>query len=274
MSQHKVYSAKTTVNGVNLYYERHGIGKGKPLVFIAGFTCDHHYWDSMVAALAADHELLLLDNRGMGQSDSTDDEYDIALMADDVMALLAELGIALPVIIGQSMGSLIAQTIGKRYADRIDRLVLINTATRVQTAPLLAFELTGELQRNGQVTLEAIVQSIVPWIYSSAFLSVPGQLENLFALARENPYPPSLQTYYQQLTALKAFDSEAWLYELSMPALVIAAAEDIICPPLAGQVVADAMGDKAQFVLVPGGHASPIEQPGVLVEVIGEFVAE
>src|SRR3990167_1751508 len=262
---------KMQVNDINMYYELHGKSSNNPIILIAGFACDHTFWAGILKQLTENHEVLIFDNRGIGQTDSPDSSYSIEMMADDVMALSKKLGLKKPIIIGQSMGSAIAQNIGKRYANQVKKIVLINTFEYLTKAPGMAFELTGELQRlNFPLTYR--VQSIVPWVFSSEFLSQPNQLANLVKLAQDNPYPQSLIGYERQLGALKAFNSRPWLHEIKASTLIISGEEDIIAPLAGSNEVQRGIGSNTKIVIVPGGHASPIEQPDKVVGAILNFI--
>ncbi|KTD66939.1 lipolytic enzyme [Legionella steelei] len=257
------------IDDINMYYEVHG--KGTPIILIAGFTCDHTFWAGVLNQLAANHQVLTFDNRGIGQTDSPNTPYSIEMMADDVMRLSKKLGLQDPIIIGQSMGSAIAQNIGKRYPDQIQKIVLINTFAYLTKAPEMAFELTGELQRMN-LPLRYRVQSIAPWVFSSDFLSQPNQLETLIRLAEQNPYPQSLIGYERQLNALKEFNSGDWLSEIKTPALVIAGEEDMIAPLAGAKEVQKKIGNNTQLDVIPGGHASPVEQPQKVADAILKFI--
>ncbi|MBN9227326.1 MULTISPECIES: alpha/beta fold hydrolase [Legionella] len=262
-------SGKMKIDDINMYYEVHG--KGTPIILIAGFTCDHTFWAGVLNQLAANHQVLTFDNRGIGQTDSPNTPYSIEMMADDVMRLSKKLGLQDPIIIGQSMGSAIAQNIGKRYPDQIQKIVLINTFAYLTKAPEMAFELTGELQRMN-LPLRYRVQSIAPWVFSSDFLSQPNQLETLIRLAEQNPYPQSLIGYERQLNALKEFNSGDWLSEIKTPALVIAGEEDMIAPLAGAKEVQKKIGNNTQLDVIPGGHASPVEQPQKVADAILKFI--
>lgn len=262
-------SGKMKIDDINMYYEVHG--KGTPIILIAGFTCDHTFWAGVLNQLAANHQVLTFDNRGIGQTDSPNTPYSIEMMADDVMRLSKKLGLQDPIIIGQSMGSAIAQNIGKRYPDQIQKIVLINTFAYLTKAPEMAFELTGELQRMN-LPLRYRVQSIAPWVFSSDFLSQPNQLETLIRLAEQNPYPQSLIGYERQLGALKEFNSGDWLREIKTPALVIAGEEDMIAPLAGAKEVQKKIGNNTQLDVIPGGHASPVEQPQKVADAILKFI--
>jgi len=259
---------KMTVNGIDMYYEMHG--SGTPIILIAGFSCDHSFWTGILDQLAAHHTVLLFDNRGIGQTDSPNAPYSIETMAEDAMELSKNLGLHNPIVIGQSMGTAIAQTMAKRYGNQIKKLVLLNTFDHISKAPAMAFELTAELQRMG-LPMRYLVQSIAPWVFSSEFLSQPNQLEKLIKLAEDNPYPQSLIGYERQLDALKGFDSTK-LHNIKTPALIIAGEEDIIAPLQGAKDVQARLGNNTRLEIIPGGHASPIEQPKKVAELILQFI--
>lgn len=259
------------VNDINMYYELHGKSNLHPIVLISGFACDHTFWESILNHLSDKYQVLIFDNRGIGQTDSPNHSYSIDMMADDVMELSNKLSLTKPIIIGQSMGSAIAQNIGKRYKNQINKIVLMNTFNHLTKAPEMAFELTGELQRmNFPITYR--VQSLAPWVFSSEFLSQANQLTNLIKIAQDNPYPQSLIGYERQLGALKSFDSRSWLHEIKSPTLIIAGEEDIISPLAGSKEVQNGIGNNTQLLMIPGGHASPIEQPTLVIKSILNFI--
>jgi pimeloyl-ACP methyl ester carboxylesterase len=82
-----------------------------------------------VEALKADHQIILLDSRGHGDSDKPHDpaSYDLALRASDVVAVLDALGIARADYFGYSMGGWIGFGVAK-YAPQRFRSFIIGAA--------------------------------------------------------------------------------------------------------------------------------------------------
>jgi pimeloyl-ACP methyl ester carboxylesterase len=59
----------------------------------------------------------------------TDDKpsFDIVKLADDTAHIIETLGIECASVMGRSMGGLIAPALAVKYADRVDKLVLLST---------------------------------------------------------------------------------------------------------------------------------------------------
>ncbi len=118
-----------TVNGVELYHELHG-DSGEPLVFVHGYTGDCSDWEHQVAEFAPDYRLLVLDNRGHGQSQAPADinAYSVDQMVVETLAVIAMVGFERYHLVGHSMGGAIAQEIALLHADRLLSLTLQDTS--------------------------------------------------------------------------------------------------------------------------------------------------
>lgn len=108
------------VNGTSLYYEING--KGTPLIFLHGFTCDHRNWDPQVEYFASNYKVITYDARGHGQS-SLPDTVPYSYL-EDLSALLDYLEIDKAVVIGHSMGGAPAFLYAIENPDRVLALVL------------------------------------------------------------------------------------------------------------------------------------------------------
>jgi len=108
------------VNGASLYYEI--TGKGTPIVFLHGFTCDHRNWDPQVKYFSKKYKVITYDARGHGQSSMPDTiPYSYT---EELAALLDYLKIEKAVVVGHSMGGTPAFFYSLDYPDRVLALVL------------------------------------------------------------------------------------------------------------------------------------------------------
>ena len=113
------------ITGVSLKYI--DTGSGDPaIVFVHGWTCNRNDWRYQIEEFAGSHRVVALDQRGHGESEKPDQDYTIAGFADDLAALVGELGLDRPVIVGHSMGGVIANSLARRGTGIARALVLVD----------------------------------------------------------------------------------------------------------------------------------------------------
>lgn len=121
-------SGRTAVNGVELYYEIHG--EGSPLVMLHGGVNPSEMFGAPLAAMARTHQVIAVHLRGHGFSSDTDAAWSTELMADDVAALLGELGITQADIMGWSLGAGVALQLAIRHPECVQKLVIISISAK------------------------------------------------------------------------------------------------------------------------------------------------
>jgi pimeloyl-ACP methyl ester carboxylesterase len=252
---------------IEIYYELHG--DGKPLVLIAGYASDHLYWEGMLGKLAQHFQVLTFDNRGAGQTKDADSPFTIETMANDTMALIKYLNLAQPHIVGHSMGGAVAQAFAHQYPDHLNKLIIANSAHKLKLKTFLAMESLLNLRKDS-IAFDHLIDTALPWFFSSAYLADPKHIELFKKSILNNPYLQSIEDQERQLNAMKSFDSQSWLHEIKVPTLIIGSEEDILNLPLECQHLATAL--HAGLVTVPGGHSSPIEQAEKLSKLIMDFL--
>ncbi len=260
--------AKISVNGVDYYYELHG--KGKPVVFITGYTGDHTYWTLMLDAFAKNFQVLLFDNRGAGQTKDNHETLTAEIMADGTIDLINSLGLEKPHIIGQSMGGTIAQMISIKHGHAIDKLVILNSVPKWNTVTTYCFDALIKLRKAG-VSLECQIDAILPWVRGYAFLKDKERMRLQREAILNNPYPQSLEDQIRQSNVLRTFDSHSQLKNIKNQTLVAYAEEDIIALPRESKELINSI-EHASEALLPGGHGSPIEVPNEASKEILNFL--
>jgi pimeloyl-ACP methyl ester carboxylesterase len=109
------------VNGIKLAYSI--TGAGTPLVVLHGGPANSDYLASQVALLAKHFKVISVDTRGHGRSSQGDQPLGYDLFADDVAALMNQLGIAKADFLGWSDGGITALDLAMRYPLKVDRVV-------------------------------------------------------------------------------------------------------------------------------------------------------
>jgi 3-oxoadipate enol-lactonase len=119
--------AEVKVNGIDVYYEVHG--SGERVVLISGTGGDLRADPNRSKSLMAQNfEVLMFDQRGLGQSGKPDVAYTMADYADDADGLMAALGWNRAHVMGISFGGMVAQQLVLRYPERVNKLVLACTS--------------------------------------------------------------------------------------------------------------------------------------------------
>jgi pimeloyl-ACP methyl ester carboxylesterase len=120
------------IEGATLVYRRFG-GDGSdapPLLCLQHFRGNLDNWDpALVDRLAADREVILLDNRGVGASTGAVPD-NVEDMARDVLRFIDALELRQVDLLGFSLGGYVAQEVALVRPRLIRRLVLAGTAPR------------------------------------------------------------------------------------------------------------------------------------------------
>ncbi|MBI2525580.1 MAG: alpha/beta fold hydrolase [Candidatus Rokubacteria bacterium] len=248
------------VNDVEIFYQQVGPEDGVALVLIMGWGGDHTAWAFQVPAFSAQYRVVLLDNRGAGQSAQPDSPYTISGMAADTVGLLDALGIARAHVHGMSMGGMIAQEIALSHPARVLTLGLHGTLP--QTDPFLSFRGDGMLRVRAQESRETFARMMLAWVLSPKTVAEkPGLVDLLIQRAVDNPYPTSLVGLRRQADAIGRWSSLERLSQIRVPTLITTGADDIMVPPGHSRAL-QARIPQADLVVIPdAGHLHPIEQP-------------
>jgi pimeloyl-ACP methyl ester carboxylesterase len=219
--------AQIRIGETDFYYECQG--KGRPLVLIAGYSCDHTFWDAIYDKLTPHFQVLTFDNRAIGQTIDHNTQLSIELMANDTIQLMKALEIKNPIILGQSMGGTIAQTIARQQANEIEinKLIILNSSSKINERTLMVLA-TFIKMLNEKVDIDTVLEASMPWFFSSDYLTA----QNIAAykeICKNNPFPPTPAILARQWQALRQFDSRAWVSTLTTQTLVIASDDDIVC---------------------------------------------
>jgi pimeloyl-ACP methyl ester carboxylesterase len=136
------------VNGLNLYYETHG--SGPPMILLHGGLMSGETFGPVIGALAADHRVVLPDLQGHGRTADIDRPIDVRLMADDIAALIDQLGLEKPDLVGYSLGGGVAFFTAVKYPQKIGKLVMVSANIRRDAIP------AEMLAQQGQVSSAAV----------------------------------------------------------------------------------------------------------------------
>jgi 3-oxoadipate enol-lactonase len=102
-------------------------GTGSAVVLLHSGVTDRRMWDDVVPTLSHSFRVVRPDLRGFGETPMPGEEY---ADADDVAALLDELGVASAAVVGSSFGGRVALELAVRHPGRVSSMVLLCPAWR------------------------------------------------------------------------------------------------------------------------------------------------
>lgn len=122
------------VRGARLYTQT--FGTGAPLLFLHGGL--HHFDDTFAAqrdAFAGQRRVIGVDQRGHGHSPDTDAPFSYRGMADDIAALIRDLGVAPVDVVGHSDGGNVALLLAAKYPALVRRVAVSGANLRAAHGP-------------------------------------------------------------------------------------------------------------------------------------------
>ncbi|MEE9204439.1 MAG: alpha/beta fold hydrolase [Nitrospirales bacterium] len=256
------------INGLTLAYTDEG--KGTPVVFVHGFPLNRNMWAPQVQALSRQYRVITVDLRGHGESDAPLWRSTMEQFADDLTGVLDHLSIQQAVMAGLSMGGYILFAFYRKYANRVNALILSDTRAQPDT----------DEGRAGRFNMaqSAYTQG------SGAIADV--MLSKLLCPASLQTRPELVQQVRGMITAMTLGgiagdlmgmadrpDSVPLLSMIACPTLIIVGELDPATPPSDARLMSEQIPG-AQLKIIPGAaHLPNLEQPEAFNDAVRSFLA-
>ncbi|MFG3497909.1 alpha/beta fold hydrolase [Streptomyces sp. NPDC047928] len=274
-----------SADGSALHVEVYG-PEGAPAVVLAhGWTCSTEFWAAQVRDLAADHRVVVYDQRGHGRTPAVGRSgYSTDALADDLEAVLA--ATLAPgeraVLAGHSMGGMTLMAAASRPGVRAHAaaVLLCSTGASRLVAEALVLPLRPGRVRTRLTRLvlgaRAPLGPVTP--VSKAILkyatmgpgSAPERVAECAGIV--HACPRAVRVAWSHVLA--GLDLEAGVRELRVPTAVIAGTADRLTPPVHARALAAALPQCAGLDELPGiGHMTPVEAPERVTARIRELAA-
>jgi 3-oxoadipate enol-lactonase len=249
-----------------IHYQLDGNERALVLVLSNSLGTDLGMWDPQMQAFAERFRVLRYDSRGHGQSAVTPGPYTIDELARDVIALLDKLSIERAHFCGLSMGGMVGMWLGANAGERVDKLVLCNTAALI--GPPELWNARIENVRKGG--MEAIAAAVLERWFTPAFRErAPEAIEPV----RRTLVATPAEGYVACCAAVRDMDQRDTLSSIRSPTLVIAGAQDAATPPADGRFIAQRI-QGARSVELAAAHLSNIEVPERFTAEVMSFLSE
>ena len=239
--------------------------------------------------------------RGSGRSEKLEDPkgYTVDAMVEDMEAVRAALGIEQMAVLGHSCGGVLAQAYAIKHQDRLSKLILCSTfhSSRKMNEVLrkikadMAPELRARIDKLEADGLYGHGKSYEQNRYTNDYMTAAwgeGYFPYLYRSRPDANYDPVAAgnmawDVYREMWGshgeyvidgnLAAVDFTAQLAGLKVPTLITVGDHDECAPSLAQEMHEKIPGSKL-VVLPKCGHMTFVDQPGLWLSAVGDFLAD
>ncbi len=241
------------------------------LVLIQGVGFDAGGWDPVLRRLRRDFRLVVLDNRGVGDSDSPSGWYTVATMVADVVAVLDAERIPAAHVLGVSLGGMVAQELAISHPARVKRLVLVSTTSGWPfTYPLPApsrrmLATTPVLPRE-----TALRRQITNMMSRNSILARPHLTERMSDYLRTRGHHP--RSGRQQMLAGASYVGGLRQRRIRAQTLVLHGSADTVSDPRNADLLKAQIPNAELVVFNDAGHLLCWEHPDRFCDIVTTFL--
>lgn len=248
---------RANLNGVKLYYEEHGSG-GETIVFSHGLLWSGAMFAAQVDHLKDRYRCVTFDFRGHGQTEITQDGYDMDTLTADARALIGHLDCAPCHFAGLSMGGFIGLRLAIRHPELLKSLVLMES-TADPEPNIEPYKKLNIIAR--WFGLGIVANKVMPIMFGRKFLDDPDRSE-------ERKHWKRVMIANDRKGITRAVDGvihRDGVYDqidrIIAPTLIIVGDQDVATVPKKSERM-HAKIPNSQLVIIKGaGHSSSIEEP-------------
>ncbi len=254
----------TAGDGTQIYYEV--AGAGPAVVLIHGLGGNHAVWFQQVPALARNHTVVTISQRGFAPSQGSGDRYDVEVLVADLVAVMDAAGISRAHVVGQSMGGWTALGVALRYPERVASVVLADTVAGISD-PVIAEHHKTMAARAREISTNPLPLGTHPALDPEFCARHPDQAY-LYQMLASFGAPAPGQIAGQLAAA--SFDP-ASLAANQVPVRFIVGERDPVFPVPIIERAAGLLANSRVAVIPDSGHSPYFEKPDAWNELVAEF---
>ena len=254
--------------GAEIHYEV--FGKGPALIFAHGLGGNHLSWWQQVAHFAPTHTCVVFAHRGFPPSSPVSGKTAPDSYADDLSALIQELGLSNVALVAQSMGGWTCLDYALREPKRVRALVMASTSGALDFAQLNNAEV-DEWTRQSPAKLRALQEKGIHTAGGERMAKEQPALAQLYGQISALAAPAFRDEVRNRIREMRT-QAPGLLAGLPMPVLFVTGDEDWVFPPAAGPALAR-LAPKGSAVRVPAaGHSVYFERAAQFNDIIGRIL--
>ncbi|MFX1605933.1 MAG: alpha/beta fold hydrolase [Promethearchaeota archaeon] len=254
------------VNGINIYYELHG--EGEPVIFGNGVFSNTLGWVYQLPVFSKEHQVVLYDMRGQGQSDKPEGPYSFDIHAEDQKALLEDLGISKVHHVGISYGAELGLVFALKFPEVLKSLVVCSAVSYLGPVLYEMAQLWRYVCELGDPDL--FYHATVPLNFGDTFIREnTAILEQAKQRYTQLEYPPLVRL----MDAFLMLDITDQLSKIKTPTCIIAGEKDILKPAFPySKLIHEKIPNSEMVIIRDSGHAVTFEKPEELNSVVCGFL--
>ena len=260
-----------TVNGLRIHYLEWGTPGNKPLVLLHGIARVAHTFDHAAPHFARDHHVIAIDMRGHGDSDwHPQAAYLVEDYAQDVAALIDQLGLKRSVLWGASTGGRVVQVIAGARPDLAAAVIVEDVGP--ERPPAIS------ARRGDRMAREEAGWASVDELVAKLKADYPRTAESLlanFARTAAKPRADGRVIWKRDPAIQKGFiPTEIWRYveKITAPIVYILGGASTIVPPETQTRLKEVL-PQVEIVTMPGlGHYPVDEDPAGFLAIVDRFL--
>ena len=262
-------------NGIRFAYRRFGKPGTIPLLLLGYFNSNMDGWDPDVTnSLAADHEVILFDNAGVGASGGKTPNV-VAEMTKPCVVICRALGLNQIHVVGFSLGGMITQQLALEHPQLVGRLLLLGTGPR-GGEDMTFTELSPE------EAVDPVALLLAAFFTPSEASQAAGReyLKRIESRKNDRDLPVSRDSAVAQLAAIREWGTipdtgrYASLKSITHPTLIIHGNKDIVVTPINAFILAEHLPN-AQLIMYPdSNHAAFSQHRKAFLEHVKIFLSD
>jgi 3-oxoadipate enol-lactonase len=258
---------KIAANGITLAVQR--TGSGYPLILLHGLASSMGLWAGLDASQLSGVQIISYDLRGHGASERPIGAHTLAKHVADLKGLLVVLDIKRAVFAGLSLGGMIAMDLAASSPELVAGLALLDTtASFPQETRNLFFELASSASFNG---MAAITDKFLQLSFTQHFIETNPKM---YAAIRKGMLASDAASIAAAARMVAKIDLRARLSAITSPTRVIVGEQDQLTPVALAEELMQGIRGASLHVIPASGHASPVEQPAAVTELLAGLINE
>ena len=244
----------------SMYYEKYGHSRNK-IIILPGWGNTRKTFNNMINHLKKNNEIYIMDYPGFGKSIFPDKDLTIYDYANLIRSFIKDNDINNPTLIAHSFGGRITTLISGYYKDKVDKLVLIDTAGIKHKKKLVI------IKQIVYKTLKKLI-SILPKRKRSLYYK---RLNNLFASVDYKGLNSYMKKTFRNIINE---DLKYYIKEINIPTLIIWGKKDKDTPYKDALYMNKNIVNSKLISLENTTHYSYLEKEIKVIEEINNFIKQ